>query len=120
MAERQVVHSRALGQSGHRKCSKKIAGRSAFVAYDLSKADVIVSLESDFLNVGPAALVYARQFGARRNPESGSPNRLYAIESSPSVSGSIADHHISAKSSAIPGIDVSIGKSRGSGRPGFR
>ncbi len=36
--------------------AKKIAGRKAFVAYDLSKADVIVSLESDFLNSGPAAM----------------------------------------------------------------
>src|SRR6185312_1837486 len=30
--------------------ARKIAGRNAFVSYDLAKADVIVSLESDFLN----------------------------------------------------------------------
>ncbi len=97
--------------------AKKIAGRSAFVAYDLSKADVIVSLESDFLNVGPAALVYARQFAAKRNPESGAPNRLYAIEASPSVSGSLADHHFAVKSSAIPGLTYQLAKAVGAAAP---
>ena len=70
--------------------AKKIAGKSALVTYDLSKADVIVSLESDFLNNGPACLVYARQFAAKRAIDGGqTPVRLYAIESSPSVSGSL-------------------------------
>ncbi len=36
--------------------AKKIAGRNAIVTYDFSQADVIVSLESDFLNSGPATL----------------------------------------------------------------
>ena len=85
--------------------AKKIAGRAAFVAYDLWQADVIVSLESDFLNTGPAALAYARQFSRRRNVDGGdTPCRLYALESSPSVSGSLADHHIPVKSSAVASI----------------
>ena len=51
--------------------AKKIAGRNAMVAYDLSQADVIVSLESDFMNTGPAMLAYARQFAARRAVDNG-------------------------------------------------
>lgn len=96
--------------------AKKIAGRNAFVAYDFSQADVIVGLESDFLNTGPAALAYARQFSARRGVDnSETPCRLYAIESAPSVSGSLADHHIPVKSSAIPGIAYQLARACGVG-----
>ena len=94
--------------------AKKAAGRNAFLAYDLSKADVIVSLESDFLNVGPAALVYARQFAKRRGVDNNeTPCRLYAIEATPSVSGSLADHHLAVKSSAVPGIAYQLAKACG-------
>ncbi len=96
--------------------AKKIAGRAAFLAYDLSQADVIVSLDSDFLNTGPAALAYARQFAARRGVDAGeTPCRLYAMESAPSVSGSLADHHIPVKSSAVPGIAYQLAKACGAG-----
>jgi MoCo/4Fe-4S cofactor protein with predicted Tat translocation signal len=99
--------------------AKKIAGRNAFVSCDLSKADVIVSLESDFLNVGPAALKYARQFSKRRAVDNGeTPCRLYAIESSPSVSGSLADHRFTVKSSAIPGLAYALATACGVNAPG--
>ncbi len=98
--------------------AKKIAGRNAFVAYDLSQADVIVSLESDFLNTGPAALAYARQFAAKRSVDNGrTPSRLYAIEASPTVSGSVADHHLPVKSSTIPAIAYQLAKACGVAAP---
>ena len=98
--------------------AKKIAGKNAFVAYDFSKADVIVSLESDFLNCGPAALAYARQFAKRRGVDAGeTPCRLYAIESTPSVSGSLADHHLAVKSSSIPGIAYQLASACGVSAP---
>jgi MoCo/4Fe-4S cofactor protein with predicted Tat translocation signal len=98
--------------------ARKIAGKGAFVSYDLSQADVIVSLESDFLNNGPASLVYARQFAAKRGIDKGqTPVRLYAIESSPSVSGSLADHHIAVKSSAVPAVAYQLAKACGVSAP---
>ncbi len=98
--------------------ARKIAGRNAFVAYDLSKADVVVSLESDFLNYGPAALKYARQFSKKRGVDNGeTPCRLYAIEAAPSVSGSLADHRFPVKSSAVPGITYQLAKACGVNAP---
>ena len=98
--------------------AKKIAGKSAFVSYDLSKATVIVSLESDFLNTGPAAMAYARQFAKARNvDDGGTPARLYAIESSPSVSGSLADHRLAVKSSSIPSIAYQLAAACGVSAP---
>jgi molybdopterin-containing oxidoreductase family iron-sulfur binding subunit len=91
--------------------ARKIAGRRAFIAYDLGQADVIVSLESDFVANGPAALAYARQFASRRAIDHGeNPCRLYAIESSPSMSGSLADHRFAVKSSATPLIAYQLAK----------
>jgi len=98
--------------------ARKIAGRSAFISYDLSKADVVVSLESDFLNTGPAALAYARQFAKRRGIDNGqTPCRMYAVEATPSVSGSLADHHFPVKSSAVPAIAYQLAKACGVNAP---
>lgn len=112
-ATKWYVHEPSVNP-GIQSAAKKIAGKNAFIAYDFSQADVVVSLESDFLNTGPAALAYARQFAARRAIDNGeTPCRLYAIESSPSVSGSLADHHFSVKSSAIPSIAYQLASACG-------
>ena len=101
-----------------RSAAKKIAGRPAYVDYDFSQADVIVSLESDFLNAGPASLKNARQFAAKRGIDNGqTPVRYYAVESSPSVSGSLADHRFSVKSSAIPAMAYQLAKALGVASP---
>ena len=98
--------------------AKKIAGRSAIVNYDLSQADVIVSLESDFLNAGPASLAHARQFAAKRAVDSGqTPVRYYQVEASPSVSGSLADHRFIVKSAAIAPIAYQLAKALGAAVP---
>ncbi|MDQ2843034.1 MAG: TAT-variant-translocated molybdopterin oxidoreductase [Acidobacteriota bacterium] len=98
--------------------ARNIAGRNAFVDYDLSKADVVVSLESDFLNSGPAALKYARQFAKRRGVDNGeTPVRLYAIESGPTVSGSLADNRFAVKSSAVPSIAYQLAQACGVNAP---
>ena len=60
--------------------------------YHLDRAEVILSLGSDFLMDGPGALRYARQFGARRQPNDAM-NRLYVAESTPTLTGAMADHH---------------------------
>jgi molybdopterin-containing oxidoreductase family iron-sulfur binding subunit len=98
--------------------AQKIAGRKALITYDLAKADVIVSLESDFLNTGPAALVHARQFSQARSLDRNRPPcRMYAIESAPTVSGSLADYHLAVKSSAIPSIAYQLAKACGVNAP---
>jgi hypothetical protein len=98
--------------------AKKIAGRNAVVTYDFSQADVILSLESDFLNSGPASLKYARQFSAKRAIDDGqTPVRYYQVESSPSASGSLADHRFSVKSSSIASIAYQLAKAVGAAAP---
>jgi Fe-S-cluster-containing dehydrogenase component len=66
--------------------------------YDFGAADVIVSVDADFLSGGPFHLRYANQFASRRRPEASHPmNRLYVAESDVTVTGAIADHRLAAR-----------------------
>jgi hypothetical protein len=72
--------------------------------YDFTKADVVVSLDADFLSSeGASNLRYARQFASRRrvDAEPDRLNRLYVAECTPSVTGMNADHRIPIKASYI-------------------
>jgi len=81
--------------------AKLAFGEPVETRYDLSKADVIVSLDADFLYAGfPGSARYTRDFAARRNPDANM-NRLYVVESTPSSTGMKADHRISVKASMV-------------------
>jgi len=75
--------------------AKMAFGQPVETRYDFSKADVIVSLDADFLSAGfPGNTRYIRDFAKRRDPDNGSMNRLYVIESTPSATGAKADHRL--------------------------
>jgi molybdopterin-containing oxidoreductase family iron-sulfur binding subunit len=77
--------------------------------YHFDRADVILSLDADFLGCGPGSLRYARDFAARRRPEQAATmNRLYAIESMPTPTGARADHRLPARPSEIEAIARAI------------
>ncbi|MFY9911032.1 MAG: TAT-variant-translocated molybdopterin oxidoreductase, partial [Candidatus Sulfotelmatobacter sp.] len=81
--------------------AKMAFGQPVETRYDFSKADVIVSLDADFLYAGfPGNVRYIRDFAARRNPD-GNMNRLYVIESTPTTTGAKADHRVPLVSVAI-------------------
>ncbi len=82
--------------------AKLAFGEAVETCYDFSKADVIVSLDADFLYAGfPGNTRYIRDFASRRNPDSGNMNRLYVIESTPSSTGAKADHRMPLRASDI-------------------
>ncbi|HTR23837.1 MAG TPA: TAT-variant-translocated molybdopterin oxidoreductase [Terriglobales bacterium] len=98
--------------------AKLAFGQPVETRYDFSKADVIVSLDADFLYAGfPGNTRYIRDFASRRNPDSGNMNRLYVIESSPSSTGLKADHRFPIQASFIAegvrGIAVEVGPNSG-------
>lgn len=64
--------------------------------YRFEQARVVLSLDSDFMFRHPASLRYARKFadGRRFDIRRREINRLYAVESTPSVTGSNADHRL--------------------------
>ena len=78
--------------------AKLAFGQPVETRYDFSKADVILSLDADFLYAGfPGNTRYIRDFAQRRNPESGEMSRLYVVESTPSSTGAKADHRAAVK-----------------------
>jgi molybdopterin-containing oxidoreductase family iron-sulfur binding subunit len=81
--------------------AKLAFGQPVETRYDLSKADVIVSLDADFLYAGfPGSTKYIRDFAKRRNPDAPM-NRLYVIESTPTTTGAKADHRISVPAGEV-------------------
>jgi len=60
------------------------------------RAEVILAVESDFLQRHPASLRYARAFARRRRVAAGDrrPNRLYVLESTFTATGAMADHRL--------------------------
>ncbi|MHC4224806.1 MAG: 4Fe-4S dicluster domain-containing protein, partial [Planctomycetota bacterium] len=69
------------------------------VRYDLSKAEVIVSLDCDFLGLEDDGVRYKREFTARRT--AGSMCRLYVVEPHLTVTGMAADHRLRVRSSEV-------------------
>jgi molybdopterin-containing oxidoreductase family iron-sulfur binding subunit len=74
--------------------------------YRFDQADVILSLEADFVAGHPASLRLVREFAARRKPTGEKPqmSRVYVVEGSPTSSGACADHRLALRSSEIEGF----------------
>jgi molybdopterin-containing oxidoreductase family iron-sulfur binding subunit len=76
---------------------------------------VIVTLDSDFLTSGPGCIRYAREFARKRRvegPES-KMNRLYAVESTPTNTGAMADHRLRMRASDIEGFARALAREIG-------
>ena len=77
---------------------------SAHPVYDLKAADVVVSLDADFMGTGVDAVRLTRQFASRRSPEAakaGEMNRLYAVEPAFTVTGASADNRLQVAASQV-------------------
>ncbi len=88
----------------HAKAGAQMAfGQPAEAIYNLQNADVILSLESDFLapEGPPGNLRYARDYAARRKKPGDQMNRLYVVESTPSITGAMSDHRLVMRGSDI-------------------
>jgi MoCo/4Fe-4S cofactor protein with predicted Tat translocation signal len=81
--------------------AQSISGKSAEPIYDLSKADIIVSLDADFLFDGPANLILTKAFSKKRRNPNVNFSRMYVMESAPSITGAKADVRWHRKPSEI-------------------
>jgi MoCo/4Fe-4S cofactor protein with predicted Tat translocation signal len=91
------------GRDSSKAAAIEAFGRPVNTVYDLKKAKVIVSLDSDFLMEGAGSLHYARDFadGRRVMGDRTEMNRLYSIESYPTITGASADHRFRVRGSDI-------------------
>ncbi|MDB6124981.1 MAG: hypothetical protein JWQ71_3974 [Pedosphaera sp.] len=98
-----------------REGARMAFGEVVETRYYFNKARVILSLESDFLFSHPAGLRHTRQFtnGRRISKESTAMNRLYVVESTPTVTGSMADHRLPISSADVEGLARSLAQQVG-------
>jgi MoCo/4Fe-4S cofactor protein with predicted Tat translocation signal len=80
---------------------RAVSGKKAEPDYNLSKADIIISLDADFLAEGPAHLIHIKAFSKRRRDPATGFNRLYVVESVPTITGAKADQRWSRRPSDI-------------------
>jgi molybdopterin-containing oxidoreductase family iron-sulfur binding subunit len=88
--------------------------RGLSVQYDLAAADVIVSLDADFLSGAafPGFHKLLREYAARRK-DTANLNRLYAVESTPTTTGLKAEHRLALRAGEIPAFAAELGVSVG-------
>ena len=91
------------GAFSARAAAQLAFGEPVNTYYRLADADVILSLDADFLCAGPASVRYARDFADRRRVrgEETAMNRLYVVEAAPSPTGAKADHHLPLRATDI-------------------
>ena len=61
-----MARLRAIHQDMARQGARMAFGNAGQPIYDFRKADVVLSLDADFLQYGPGSLRYAADFMARR------------------------------------------------------
>ena len=97
--------------------TQQALGQAARPLYRFSEAEVIVSLDADFLSAEDANSVWNnREYAAsRRVDERGTMSRLYAIESTMTMTGGMADHRRAVKAGAVPFAAAAIAQGLGVG-----
>src|SRR5437867_8143641 len=88
---------------------QEVAAQSAFgsdvrVLPKFDRADVVLALDSDFLDCGQGDLASVRAFTSRRrvNAPKDNMNRLYVVENRFTLTGAMADHRLRCPASQIP------------------
>jgi MoCo/4Fe-4S cofactor protein with predicted Tat translocation signal len=81
-------------------------GADAHAIPRFDRADIVLALDSDFLDCGQGDLASVRAFSSRRRVSTpkDSMNRLYVVESRFSLTGAMADHRLRCPASQIAAI----------------
>ncbi len=110
----------AVSRDNVREGSKLAFGGYYEAVYDFTAADVVFSLDADFFATGPGNVRYARDFSSRRavGEDGASLNRMYAVESTPTMTGAVADHFRSVRPRDVEKIAFALAGRLGAGVSG--
>jgi molybdopterin-containing oxidoreductase family iron-sulfur binding subunit len=100
----KLVQWEPVNQDSSRAASKALFGSYVDAQYKLEEADIILSLDADFLGgiAHPGFLPLAAAYAERHRYEAGkTPNRLYVVETMPTVTGFKAEHRLGLKPSDL-------------------
>ncbi|HEU4630329.1 MAG TPA: 4Fe-4S dicluster domain-containing protein [Gemmatimonadaceae bacterium] len=74
---------------------------------DLTRADVVLALDADFLASGPFHLRWAHDWAVRRGA-GGGPSRLYVVESGFTPTGATADHRLAVRPGELETVAAAL------------
>lgn len=106
-----------VGRDNVRAGAKLAFGEYVETVYHFDLANVILSLDAEFLTGMPGSVRYARDFSngrrmAQPNRPTGGPSpamtRLYAVESTPGLTGAAADHRLALKARDVEDLARAI------------
>jgi len=103
------------GRDNVRLGAQAAFGQMVDTLYRFDRANVILSLDDNFVYREPGRLRYLRDFGARRQVQAGSAgmNRLYVVESSLSTLGGFADHRLPLQAGQIESFARALARQLG-------
>ncbi len=102
-----------LSNDNEREATKAAFGSAAMkVTPKFGQADIILSLDSDFLCIEEGGLAATRDFSNRRRVAASTDamNRLYAVENRYTITGGMADHRLRCPASQIGAVAVALAK----------
>jgi molybdopterin-containing oxidoreductase family iron-sulfur binding subunit len=110
LPEAKWVQYEPCGRDNVRGGSQLAFGEAVETIYHFDKAAVILTLDAEFLVGMPGSVRYARDFSSRRRLGGATKagefaqltmNRLYAVESTPGLSGATADHRLPLRAQEV-------------------
>jgi MoCo/4Fe-4S cofactor protein with predicted Tat translocation signal len=114
------------GRDGARAGSNLCFGQVVNAVYKFDQANIVLSLDADFLTNGPGSVRYARDFIDRRRLANGNRemNRLYVVESTLTTTGGKADNRIPLRATEVDSFARAVARALGvslgtSGEPGL-
>ncbi|HEY0308649.1 MAG TPA: TAT-variant-translocated molybdopterin oxidoreductase, partial [Acidobacteriaceae bacterium] len=116
----RLVQYDAVNRDAAMTASKAVFGDFVDAQYKLEDADVILSLDADFLSgiAHPGFLTLAAAYAARHRYEEGKTmNRLYVVESMATVTGFKAEHRLGLKPSDLAAFAQALVSGTGVGNP---
>ena len=114
----RLIQYEPAGGDAYRSASKAAFGGYYDTQYRLEDADVILSLDADFLGGihFPGFLPMAAAYADRHRFEAGKPmNRMYVVETMPTVTGFKAEHRLALKPSEVDAFATALASGNGAG-----
>jgi len=100
----RLVQYDAVNRDAARTAQQMVFGEFVDAQYRLENADVILTLDADFLSgiAFPGHLTLAAAYAERHRYEEGkTPNRMYSVETMPTVTGFKAEHRLALRPSEM-------------------
>ncbi len=108
LPEAKWIDYEPLASDNELNASTVSFGKPLRAQFDISAATTVLCLDSDLLAGDASSIRHAREYAERRDPDGESMIRLYAVESTFSTTGAMADHRLAIRSQQILALGLAL------------